>query len=343
MKRINPLKGVLTALILALALGGCAPAVKTRMLAPAKAHEAAKLKKLAVLPFAGEYNRSVSADVEAALVGIMIDGQPFFNIVERSQIDRIIAEQHFQYGGYGDDTKGVQIGKIAGAQGIVLGTVTQANAEDKYYQESRNVCEVKNNEGKCIRWGTRQITCTERAAIFNFIPKVVKVETGEVAASESLSGYATSRACPDSSTPLRGRQELIQTAKKQAIAKFTGLVAPHYVELEIKLLTSDDTKMAEDVKKLIDNGVTWAENSRLDRACDSWNQAAKQHQTGYALPYLQGVCAEMSGDLDVALAYYQKADRNTAKPVEEIATAMSRVTNKIASQKKVQEQMRSGK
>lgn len=56
--------------ILIVALVGCTTSIKARTLVPAKAHEAAKLRRVAVLPFDGRMGYQASADIEASLANI---------------------------------------------------------------------------------------------------------------------------------------------------------------------------------------------------------------------------------------------------------------------------------
>jgi tetratricopeptide (TPR) repeat protein len=166
------------------------------------------------------------------------------------------------------------------------------------------------------------------------------VTTGAIVASESLSGNAKDSVCKDSYTPLQGKQEMLAIAKRSALEKFRELVAPYYVNVEIKLLTKDDSKISSDAKKNIDSGIKWSKNGRFDRACEDWHAAHNIHPRGYAIPYLLGVCAEISGNLEKALSYYEKADRSTGKPVKEINAAIGRVNVSISKKKKLVEQMK---
>ncbi|MBC8427226.1 MAG: tetratricopeptide repeat protein [Deltaproteobacteria bacterium] len=77
----------------------------------------------------------------------------------------------------------------------------------------------------------------------------------------------------------------------------------------------------------------------MDRACELWHEAYDIHPQGYAIPYLLGVCAEMAGDLDKALKYYQKADRMTGKPVEEISQALGRIRVRMKKEKRLEQQL----
>jgi hypothetical protein len=325
--------------VLIIIFEGCATTVKTRMLVPAKASEAAKIRRVAVLPFAGPTGNQVSVDIEALLVGVRVKDKPFFSIIERNALEKIMEEQKLQLYGLVDEKTAAKVGKLTGAEGIILGTVTQCTTEDKSYSQERSKCVSKDAEGRCTKRSKYKVSCTERNAYFSFTPKMVNVTTGKIVASESLSGKSKDNVCQDSNRPLRGKKELLTQAKNQAIEKFREMVAPYCLTVEIKLLDKDDTKMSSEVKEKIARGIKWAKIERLDRACEFWHEAYDLHPKGYAIPYLLGVCAEISGDLEKALSYYEKADRNTGSPVKEISEALGRVRVSIEKQKKLDEQL----
>jgi hypothetical protein len=51
------------------------------------------------------------------------------------------------------------------------------------------------------------------------------------------------------------------------------------------------------------------------------------------------VCAETTGDLNEALTYYQKADRMTCEPVEEINQALGRIRGRLEKEKRLEQQL----
>lgn len=317
---------------------GCSTTVKTKMLAPARAHEAAQLSRVAVLPFSGATGKQTSIDVEALMVSVQVEGKPFFSVIERAEIEKVAKEHKFQMSGLVDEASAASLGKILGAEAIVLGTVSQNTTEDKHYKEKRSKCTSKDKKGNCKRWSEHSVGCTERTAIFQFTPKVVNVENGSIAASEAISGKASDSACSDSSSPIKGKNELLSLARQEALERYRTFIAPHYVDFEIGLLTSDDSKMDGEVEDKIDQGVNWAKAGRLDRACECWDQASRLHKTGYAIPYLLGVCCEVRGDFEKAQYYYVAADKETSKPVEEISTSLMRTRDSIEKQRRLQEQ-----
>ena len=330
-------QGILLALFLI--SSSCATKIKTTMLTPAKSHEASTLKRIAVLPFSGRGARDINADVEALLVKIRVNGKPYFSVIERESLERIMKEQRLHLTGAVDETTAVRLGKLIGAEGIIFGTVTQNTTEDKHFSSRRSECASKDKDGKCKSWRKYSVGCTERDAFFSFIPKVISVSTGQIVASETLTGHANDRACRDSGEPIKGRDEMLAEAKSQALSKFRLVMAPYNVRMEIVLLDDDDTDCPEAAEDRIERGIEWAKAGRMDRACELWHEARDIHPKGYAVHYLLGVCAEMTGDLDEALNYYQKADRMTGEPVEEINQALARIRVRIGKEKRLEQQL----
>ncbi len=335
LKRLIICSVLLTCIIIF--FSGCAPTIKTKTLVPAKYHEAAKLRRISILPFDGPMGNQVRADIESLLLTIRVNDEQYFSIMERTAIDKIFLEQNLQISGAVNETTAVEIGKLAGVQGIVMGTVTQSTIEENPYSVEKSKCISKNQDGSCKEWQQYWVNCRERNAYFSFTPKFIDVATGEIAASEVLSGHVNDETCLDSGRPLKSRHELLSEAKRYALEKLRKLVAPYDVDVEIKLLTEDDSKIPPEAKENINNGIKWVKAGRVDRACEFWNEAFHLHPYGYAIYYLLGVCSELSGDLNKALSYYEKADRNTGSPIDEIREAIDRVTVSIEKQKKLDE------
>jgi len=320
-------------------LWSCTTTVKTRMLLPARAHEAARFSRVAVLPFSGNHGRQVSSEVEAIMVSLQVEGKPFFKVIERSEIDKVAREHEFQMSGSVDETTAASFGKMLGAEAVVLGTVNQFKTEDVTYRKKRRECTSKDEDGKCNNYREYSAICTKRTALFQFTPKFVDVETSSIAASEPMSGKVTDEACSDSGRPVSSSAELMEIAQKQAMDKFQNYIAPHYVSVNIVLITSDASGMDRLVKDKIKQGTKWANSDRLDRACEYWKEASELHKTGYAIPYLLGVCHEIKGEFEKAKSQYEKADSQTAKPVGEISQALLRIRRDIKRQRQLDEQV----
>src|SRR5512137_626951 len=80
-------------IILFTVLTGCATKVKINMLQAAEYHQASLTKTVAVLPFTGPGGQEFAAEIEGALASKSIDDKPYFTLVDRASIDKIMSEQ----------------------------------------------------------------------------------------------------------------------------------------------------------------------------------------------------------------------------------------------------------
>jgi curli biogenesis system outer membrane secretion channel CsgG len=88
-----------------------------------------------------------------------------FDMIERNKIEKVIAEQNFQMSGAVNDSSAVEVGKLVGAEAVVLGSVTSVSQTkvDKFAYDV-----LKTEIGVDVR--------------------VVSVTTGEIRLSESAVG-----------------------------------------------------------------------------------------------------------------------------------------------------------
>jgi curli biogenesis system outer membrane secretion channel CsgG len=345
--------------LLAFSFVGCGPPkITSQVLLPGKSHEASQIKRVAVLPFSG--TSDMSSDVEAMLVNTRVSGQPYFTVVERTALNKVMTEQAISLSGTIDDTTAAKVGKLVGAEGVIMGVVKTEVAQ-KLYQETRSRCVSKDQKGKCTSTQDYTVQCKKRDAYFSFTPKIVSVATGRIVASEVLVGQNSQQTWADSSpdsdavtglvktlmggdtkkanTGMQSDGEMLGAAKQEALNKFREMIAPHYVNRQFVILEGDDTNPPAAAKDKITQSIQWAKEGRLDRACEIWQDAYGLHSQGYAIHYDLGLCAEMVGKLPEALEYYEKADRLTGKPVKEINEALGRVRRSIVQQKQIEEQM----
>ncbi len=325
-----------------LALGCVAPTIRQSVLVPAGSREVSQFRRFAVIPFSGQDGFSFSQELESAMAGVRVQDEPYFRILERSALAAITREQGLQLSGSVDERTAVTVGKLAGAEAMILGTITAARAEDSYFSEGRTKCTATDNRGRCVQTQRYSVSCTRRQAVFSFTPKIIAVATGQIITSitsDRLESRVVDRACQDSGS-LASNVELLGRAKRQSLDKFIAFVAPHYVTVELTLLDSDNTKPSVSAQEALKRGVVWAREGRLDRACELFDEAHQLHRQGWAIVYNLGVCAELSGDLRKALNHYRSADRMAQTPVRHINTAIERVTRQLTGEQELQRQLR---
>jgi len=328
-----------------LMLSGCATKIRVNMLQPAQYHEASLTKAVAVLPFNGPGGPEFAAEIEGVLAGIGIDDKPYFTLVDRASVDKIVSEMKFSHSGLVDPKTAVKLGKMIGAQGIYTGVVTQNNHDDSAYAERRSVCrryEMRRDEkgrtyqGPCIDWRYYQVRCTKRVANFAVSPKLVDVATGRVIYSRNLSAVTSSSGCEDTN-PVQSETVLLEQAKASVKNQFRRDIAPFYITREIRLKDSTDGIESKEAKDKLKRGLEYADKGRMDSACELWGEARNIASTSYALLYNLGVCAESRGDLDAALNLYKQSDKILGKPDDDISLALSRVGEAIKNRGKLKE------
>lgn len=335
----------------------CAPpAVKTTMLVPAQYHEASQLKEVAVLPFDGKGGKEFAAEIEGALASINIGDTQYFNLVDRVRLEKIISEMKLSQSALVDVGTAAKVGKLVGAKGIYTGVITESDSVDSSYYEERNRCirtvtkydkmgrpytatedylmnrPFMTCDGKIEKY---TVSCTKRIATFAFTPKLIEVETGRVVYSNNIRKSADASVCSDSQKPLTSESELLDKAKEPGKQIFRTDIAPYYVTVEIKLMDSDEGITSKDAKTKLEQGIDFAKNNRLDRACELWGEARILSPDSPSLLYNLGICSEVTGQLEQALDLYKKVDRLLSKPDERVNASLTRVQKRINDQMKL--------
>ena len=239
------------------------------------------------------------------LVNTRVSGQPYFTVVERTALKKIMTKQAISLSGTIDETTAAKVGKLVGAEGVIMGVVKSEVAQ-KPYQETRSKCVSQDKKGKCTNTQNSTVQCMQRDAYFSLTPKIVNVATGHIVASEVLVGQNSQRTCADSSatedavaglvtaltggdpkkakTGMQSNAEMLGAAKEESLNKFRAMIAPHYVPRQFVILEGDDTNPPAAAKEKITQGTQWAKQGRLDRACEIWQDA-------YSRPFPRVCCA----------------------------------------------------
>ncbi len=331
------MRKVVAALGLCLAIS-CAPKVQTTVLMPANHMEASQIKTVTVLPFTLEdgFRRSkesveFASQVEAAIASVIIDGKPYFKLIDRLTINRVIQEQKFNMSGLVSQDDVAKIGKLVGAKGVYTGVLHPIKKSQESYREERIEC----RENRCI---TKYVRCTTRTLIFSFTPRLVDVETGRVVYSRTISIDVEDDGCDDTQ-PATSFEQLENHAKRMALEEFIRDVAPYYITMELELMDSKDNIQSKEDKEKFGSALDFAEKGRMDRACSMWEEIYESNKNSISLNYNLGICKELSGKPAEALNFYKRADQLTKKPDELINKALKRALELLKRQEKLKKQM----
>ena len=95
--------------------------------------------RVAILPFSSKnIDKDLLEVMFQSFTTTMVDAK-VYSIVERSQLDKAIYELKFQRGDIFDDSSASALGKMAGAQIVILGDVSFVSRTDTYYVNIRGI------------------------------------------------------------------------------------------------------------------------------------------------------------------------------------------------------------
>lgn len=130
-------------------------------------------------------NQDVGKGVADLLVEKLVkSGQ--YRIIERKEIDKIVAEQNFSNSDRADSTTAAKIGRLIGADAIVMGSITQFGRDDKKTNVGGSV--LGSQLGK---YGLGGVGASKAKAVVGLSARMVSVNTGEIFAVANGVGEST--------------------------------------------------------------------------------------------------------------------------------------------------------
>jgi curli biogenesis system outer membrane secretion channel CsgG len=184
-----------------------------------------------------------------------------FSIIERSALDKIMAEQNFNNSQRADPTSAARLGKLLGVDAIIVGAVTQFGNETK----NQN---VGGSGGGWHGYGVGGIGHSKSNANVGLTARIVNVETGEILAIAEGSGTSSR-----SSTSLLGgggnwggfgngnvdfgssnfQETIIGEATKKAVDTLTTSVVSDAAKVAIRSVSVDGLVAAVDGGQIVLN------------------------------------------------------------------------------------------
>jgi hypothetical protein len=286
--------------------------------------------------------------LETLLAEIRINDEQYFTLAERNKAfeNELLKEIKRGRDGFNDPATVSKLGKMVGAQGIYIGTVTVSKCSDTPKTEERSKCfryeKVKDKKGNiedgdCIDLRIAKVNCTSRVAKFTAFPKLVDVEAGIIRYSKKLDAEAASYGCTDNNY-LATPEQLSRKARDAAFVDLRKDVAPSTTDIQLAVFSSDAGIVGDEAKKKYKSAVAFGKVGQMERACELWNEVAVEEKASPGTIFGLGLCAEVAGELDKALTLYTSANRLLDKPDDSVGMALVRVRETQARQKKLDKQ-----
>lgn len=280
----------------------------------------AGVKRVAVLDFDGPKGRDVTDYIVGALIekdrGIRtIEGGLFsssregrthqewacsqvFDVVERSQLDKVLNEQKFGTTGLMDDSQAAQIGQVLGVDVIISGSVSSTH-QDIPGKEQRTVYRKQEEGGNytvVVDVLTRKVTGTIKM-------RIVSAETGQILGSKMASREYNKKVDQSDVAKLLSPEDAYWECLNSGAWEIVNYFCPHFdlVELELDKIKAKEFKdKAEDAAKL-------AERGDLDRAYPMFYALYQADAYNPSILYNLGVLNEVVGNFAEAKEMYEAA------------------------------------
>ncbi len=302
------------------------------------------VKKIAIADFSGP-DRSGSQI--ATMVQSMLMSTHYFDIMERSELRRILEEQNLGLSGVVDETTAARVGKLLGVDALIFGEVTTYKVEP----DERGVEKVRRKVGtgryewveqKNIFTGKKKKVKKEimktvlvdqhyrirRGTVaINF--RVVGVETGKLLAARSDSkSYSSGKVVEGSWKTLKPKGEILADLSRALCQKFVHLIAPYYVT---------EKRVIEPGRGDIKVGMKYAQAGLWPEATEAWKRAVVEFPKNPAAFYDLGLSYEVQGMLDKAEKAYQSAVRLKQKKL--YMEALARIRRAKREHEKLMKQL----
>jgi curli biogenesis system outer membrane secretion channel CsgG len=109
-----------------------------------------------------------------------------YRVIERKAIQKILAEQNFSNSDRVDPNSAAKIGRLLGADAIIMGSITQFGRDDKETNVGGNVI-----GGRLSRYGIGGVGRRNSKAVVGLTARMVSVDTGEILGVAAGKGEST--------------------------------------------------------------------------------------------------------------------------------------------------------
>lgn len=214
-----------------------------------------------------------------------------YTLIGREELDQILKEQNLGTSGLVDETQAASIGKLLGADAIVVGDIVSSSNDERSigteYQGKQSV----------------SVSCLTRTAAATVNMRVVSVATGAILFTKESKTTAKDKQCGSNLPKLASTLSVVDQCLVAATTELANGIAPHFVESDFALKDVDAKAFKDQANKARDN----AANGKLDEAYAQYSSIIKDDPYNDAVMFNMGVLNEVVGNYQDAQDLYQKA------------------------------------
>ena len=298
---------------IAMVLLSCAPSARIPVLKPAEINLRG-IDKIAI----GDIKGNVGSNIADLLTSRLFESDQL-DVVDRSNLSRIMREHELNMSGVINNDTAVKIGKLVGASALIVG-----NANVKYDLKRWKGKPWKDKEGK---W--HQSYNVKGTAKVNSTLKVVGLTTGKVLAAKSISKEAKDSERENNQWPQDpDKDAIISSAVNSVINTFMKMIAPYTVYVNVKF---EKSKLPES-----EAGINFAKQGQWEDALAQFKSAKDKNPTDPCVWFNLGLAYEYNFMFRQAIEAFKEA--NKIKPCGKYVAEISNVKRLQADREKLERQ-----
>ncbi len=249
--------------------------------------------------------------------GLVSNGH--YQVIERTQLNRVLQEHSLAMSGLIDETKAVEIGKLLGVEALMLGSASYSvsDAGEWFSYKDKIKKRVVGDSGE-VTTVTEEITRkayrAKRSVSLDMVYRIVEVESGQIVAAQNFRRHRTLTS--EKPRPVEAFENLPdwRPAVSGMVSGIAGnivvQIAPHYVYQTRKILKGKSRAMK--------SAMELAKRGMFQDACAIWEEAARNTSPDHrkdreAALYNLGVYMETIDELEKAESYFNRCFKLTGK------------------------------
>jgi len=290
-----------------------------------------------------------ASQVDSAISNVEIKGKKYFNLVDRENINKVLAEKKLNDSGLVNLIKDNTSDGLSQIETLVTGKVNVSDMSTSKFQEGRtdySTCvQSYTRKGKryCSKYRTYNVDCQANTYNVKTKVKLIKISDASTTFADTYEASTKFKHCTDDSVVLPSKKEANSELAKIIAHKLVVDIAPSYVYFTVTLLDDADVDMNKKQEKLLDNALKMIKHKRIEKANEMLTKLNKQlNSSSYVVLYDLAVTEESLGNVEKAYKLLKKAEDlalETEGVVDEIAIAMKRVKKNIAEKNKANKQL----
>ena len=210
---------------------------------------------------------------------------------------------------------------------MLSGDVIRSDVRDERSTKEEFVCTANENSKKlikkCLSGYNKQISCIDRSANVGVNLRLIDVKSGAQVYSESLVKSINSKGCGDEK--IDDAATLMGKLHSQLVQEVMAKIVPHERMVSRTLMPADKYEGSAGSKERFAGAVQFAQEQRMDRACETFRDLYSSDKESVALSYNLGLCEESEGHLARASELYGAADRLSSAPNKLVNEALARI------------------